>query len=198
LTAFYHSRIKGFRIGVHDGGFFKHDVPSYGFAKVFSSKFVYDSRCGRKGDGAPQFHAFYLYRSTFVNAKGFSALTNGFVSYFGLGSHLLPLRPRYEGIDGSSRNRSARRIFYGVLDGVLAICLSFRISYRLFIIGDNRPYGLTWKILAALYFLSNMARFGMVFERIMYFTNPCADRDQPFPYSFEEVHRPLNILRLVA
>jgi hypothetical protein len=69
------------------------------------------------------------------------------------------------------------------LGALLPTSFGLLSSYRLIVKGDNRPYGLTSKILTALYFLSNMAGFGTIFERIMHFENPCAGGDEQFPNS---------------
>jgi hypothetical protein len=90
--------------------------------------------------------------------------------------HLTSLISSYEGIDGRCYERRPSRIFYGLLNVAIFLCLGLRISYRLIVKGDDCAYFrgfIDWHVLLSFSFLATAYGFGALVECVLYLTNPC-------------------------
>jgi hypothetical protein len=103
------------------------------------------------------------------------------VEYPRLLHHLTPHERRYNSVCGDCVESSPSSIFYRFLSVVIAPVLGSRISYRLFVIGDDRPYFKRLGYFNSCHFLILFSLlciaygFGAIVEMALYFTSPCED-----------------------
>jgi IS1 family transposase len=105
-------------------------------------------------------------------------VNSALVHLFSLFHHLAPHQQRYEGIDGNCHERAPSRFLYGFLSGVLAFGLGLRVSYGVFVVGDDHTYfyGLIrWQTLLLFSFFCIVYGLGAFMECVLSFTNPCEE-----------------------
>jgi hypothetical protein len=93
-------------------------------------------------------------------------------SGFGGFSHFVPHAKRYESIDGRCYEGTPSSISHRFLYAILLSLISFRISYRMIVKGDDHFYRLSWHVLIPHYFIGNILGFGLLLDCALYFTEP--------------------------
>lgn len=98
--------------------------------------------------------------------------------------HLTPHKRRYHSVCGDCIERSPSSILYGFLSGMIAFILGSRVSHRLLVIGDERPYFKwlgrfsTCHVLIPFFLLCLAYGFGVFVETVLYFASPCEDSEE--------------------
>ena len=161
---------------------FHRDVPSNCFPKILGVQLIHEGisrdKFGRRGEELGRFDWFEFYPSAFVNPKGFRTPAKSRGGNLVLLQHRTPHERRYYGVNGDCVESSPSSVLYRFLSGVIALILGSRISYRLLVVGDDRPYfkGVIMShLLIPFSLLCTAYGIGALVQCVLYLTQPCEE-----------------------